>query len=144
MRSAQAARTSSSTPCRIASSIEATCAAWALARRRYRVLAHARHTGHLLTRTGVVHRRLTVVPESKIQWVGLTQSPFQRRLGIASATVATAAGAFGGMARFWLADLAVRRWGSNSTRGMLLVNASGSLLAGAAAGQEPARGQTFG
>jgi putative membrane protein len=67
--------------------------AWALARRRYRVLGHARHAGHLLARTGVLHRRITVVPESKIQWVGLDQSPFQRRLGIASMTVATAAGA---------------------------------------------------
>jgi membrane protein YdbS with pleckstrin-like domain len=36
---------------------------------------------------------VTIVPESKIQWVGLLQSPFQRRLGIASMTVATAAGA---------------------------------------------------
>jgi len=68
-------------------------AAWALALRRYGVLAHARHAGHLLARTGVLHRRITVVPESKIQWVGLAQSPFQRRLGIVSATVATAAGA---------------------------------------------------
>ena len=67
--------------------------AWFLAVRRYRVLAYARHAGHVVARTGVLHRHLTVVPESKIQWVGLTQSPFQRRLGIASATVATAAGA---------------------------------------------------
>jgi putative membrane protein len=67
--------------------------AWFLAVRRYRVLAYARHAGHLVARAGVVRRHLTVVPESKIQWVGLTQSPFQRRLGIASATVATAAGA---------------------------------------------------
>jgi len=66
--------------------------AWALARRRYRVLAVARHAGHLLTRTGVVHRRLTIVPESKVQWVGLTASPPQRRLGIATMTVSTAAG----------------------------------------------------
>jgi putative membrane protein len=68
-------------------------AAWALALRRYRVLAYARSAGHLIARTGVLHRHYTIVPESKIQWVGLTQSPFQRRLGIASATVATAAGA---------------------------------------------------
>ena len=67
--------------------------AWLLARRRYRVLAWSRHAGHLLARTGVVHRQITIVPESKIQWVGLIQSPFQRRLGIVSMTVATAAGA---------------------------------------------------
>lgn len=67
--------------------------AWALARRRYRVLAYARQSRHLLARHGVLHRRITVVPESKIQWVGLGHSPFQRRLGIASMTVATAAGA---------------------------------------------------
>ena len=68
-------------------------AAWLFARRRHRVLAHARHAGHLLSRGGVLHRRITIVPEGKIQWVGLGQSPFQRRLGIASMTVATAAGA---------------------------------------------------
>jgi putative membrane protein len=68
-------------------------AAWLLARRRYRVLAWARHAGHLLARSGVWHRQVTVVPESKIQWVGLTRSPFQRRLGIASMSVVTAAGA---------------------------------------------------
>jgi putative membrane protein len=67
--------------------------AWLLALRRYRVLAWARHAGHVLARTGVLHRHVTIVPESKIQWVGLLQSPFQRRLGIASMTVATAAGA---------------------------------------------------
>jgi putative membrane protein len=67
--------------------------AWLLAKRRYQVLAHARQGGHLLARSGVLHRRITVVPESKVQWVGLEQSPFQRRLGIASLTAATAAGA---------------------------------------------------
>jgi putative membrane protein len=67
--------------------------AWLYARRRHRVLAHARQAGHFLARGGVLRRRITVVPESKIQWVGLGQSPFQRRLGIASMTVATAAGA---------------------------------------------------
>ena len=67
--------------------------AWLLARRRYRVLAWSRHAGHVLARSGVWHRQITIVPESKIQWVGLTRSPFQRRLGIASMSVATAAGA---------------------------------------------------
>jgi len=67
-------------------------AAWLLALRRYQVLGHARHAGHLLSRTGVFHRSVTVVPESKIQWVGVLESPFQRRLGIASAVVGTAAG----------------------------------------------------
>jgi len=68
-------------------------AAWILARRRYQVLAWARHAGHVLARSGVWRRQVTIVPESKIQWVGLTRSPFQRRLGIASMSVATAAGA---------------------------------------------------
>lgn len=73
--------------------VSGALASWGLALRRYRVLAHARSAGHLLTRAGILHRRITVVPESKIQWTGLDQSPFQRRLGIASATIATAAGA---------------------------------------------------
>ncbi len=68
-------------------------AAWLFALRRHRVLAHARLSGHLLARDGVFHRRIAVVPEGKIQWVGVEQSPFQRRLRIASLTVATAAGA---------------------------------------------------
>jgi putative membrane protein len=68
-------------------------AAWLLALRRYQVLGHCRQAGHLLSRTGIFHRSLTIVPESKIQWVGVTASPFQRRLGIASVTVGTAAGA---------------------------------------------------
>jgi putative membrane protein len=68
-------------------------AAWLLALRRYQVLGHARHAGHLLSRTGVFHRSITIVPESKIQWVGVMESPFQRRLGIASVIVGTAAGA---------------------------------------------------
>lgn len=68
-------------------------AAWLFALRRHRVLAHARLSGHLLAREGVFHRRIAVVPEGKIQWVGVEQSPFQRRLRIASLTVATAAGA---------------------------------------------------
>jgi putative membrane protein len=67
--------------------------AWALARHRYRVLAHSRHAGYLLVRSGLAHRRVTIVPESKVQWVGVTQSPPQRRLGIATVRVSTAAGA---------------------------------------------------
>lgn len=42
-------------------------------------------------------------------------------------------GALGGMARFWLADRAGRRWVSDPLWGILLVNASGALLAGAVA-----------
>ena len=42
-------------------------------------------------------------------------------------------GALGGMARFWLADFAARRWHTRFPAGILFVNASGALLAGAAA-----------
>jgi len=80
-------------PWAFSSLLPLAAAAWLLARRRYRVLAHARQGGHFLARSGVLHRRITVVPESKVQWVGLEQNPFQRRLGIASLTAATAAGA---------------------------------------------------
>lgn len=73
--------------------VPALLLAWLIARLRYGVLAWSRRAGHVLARTGVLHRQVTIVPESKIQWVGLVQSPFQRRLGIASMTVATAAGA---------------------------------------------------
>jgi len=63
-----------------------------LARRRFAVLAYARHAGHLLARTGLGRRRITIVPEGKAQWIGLTQSPPQRRYASATARVATASG----------------------------------------------------
>ena len=68
-------------------------ASWLLARHRYRVLAYTRHGGHLLVRTGLLRRRLTVIPEGKVQWLGMTESPPQRRFGIATLVVATASGA---------------------------------------------------
>jgi putative membrane protein len=73
--------------------LPAGLAAWLLALRRYEVLGYTRHAGHLLSRRGVFHRSITIVPESKIQWVGVMESPFQRRLKIATVIVGTAAGA---------------------------------------------------
>jgi putative membrane protein len=67
-------------------------AAWGGARRRYRVLGYALDAGYLLARTGLLRRRVTIIPEGKVQWVGVRQSPPQRRYGIANLTVGTAAG----------------------------------------------------
>ena len=53
-------------------------------------------------------------------------------------------GALGGIARFWLADLAGRRWGASFPLGILLVNASGAVLAGAMAALGLAGGEAAG
>lgn len=64
---------------------------WLLARRRYRMMAYALDEHTLGWREGLFGRKLSVVPISKVQWVSLNQSPFQRRQGIASVRLSTAA-----------------------------------------------------
>lgn len=66
--------------------------AWLFARADYRARAWARPAGYTLVRGGVFTRVSWVVPESKIQTLHLRDTPFQRRLGLASLLVDTAAG----------------------------------------------------
>ena len=66
-------------------------AAW-WAWRRYRALAYALSGDFILARAGIWTRRIWIVPQSKIQSVALSQSPFQRRLALATLTIDTAAG----------------------------------------------------
>lgn len=66
--------------------------AWLFARADYRARAWARPAGYTLVRGGVFTRVSWVVPESKIQTLHLRDTPFQRRLGLATLLVDTAAG----------------------------------------------------
>lgn len=63
-----------------------------LARARYRVTRFAHQDGLLLSESGLWVRRMWVIPEAKIQFVFVQQSPFQARLGLGSVAVSTAGG----------------------------------------------------
>ncbi len=62
------------------------------ARADYRARAWGRPAGHTLVRGGVMTRVTWVVPDEKIQTLHLHDTPFQRRLGLRSLLVDTAAG----------------------------------------------------
>lgn len=65
-------------------------AAYGLARLRHRALRWARHGEYLVARSGIWTRRVWIVPESKVQSVRVSRSPFQRRLGLATLSIDTA------------------------------------------------------
>ena len=66
--------------------------AWLWARAEYRARAWARAGGYALARGGVLTRATWVVPERKIQTLHLGESPFQRRHGLGTVMIDTAAG----------------------------------------------------
>ncbi|MGH8912025.1 MAG: PH domain-containing protein, partial [Acidimicrobiia bacterium] len=57
---------------------------------RYRVLGWSADGDHVIVRRGVFSRRLSIVPIRKVQDVSITETVFQRRLGIATVEVDTA------------------------------------------------------
>jgi putative membrane protein len=63
---------------------------------RYRNLAYAMGKRYLLTRRGWLGRSTHIVPIDKIQAVEVAQSPFDRRLGLATLSVDTAGQAYTG------------------------------------------------
>lgn len=65
--------------------------AWALAGAQYRARGWARASGYTLARGGVLTRVTWVVPERKIQTLHLRETPFQRRRGIGTVMIDTAA-----------------------------------------------------
>jgi putative membrane protein len=67
-------------------------AAFAAAHLHYRHLGYALAPGYLVARSGFLNRITWVVPERKIQTLHVRQTPFQRRHGLASLIVDTAAG----------------------------------------------------
>lgn len=69
-----------------------TAPAWFLARARYRARGWARAAGYVLARSGVLTRTTWIIPERKIQTLHVRETPFQRRWGLATLLVDTAAG----------------------------------------------------
>ncbi len=64
--------------------------AWMMATLHYRHLGHSRSGDFVLTREGFWTRRTYIVPVRKIQSLRLRETPFQRRLGLATVTLETA------------------------------------------------------
>ena len=63
--------------------------AW-LIPRRVRAMAYAIHDRDLFLRSGIMFRKLTVVPYVRIQYVDIHVGPIERAFGLASLTVSTA------------------------------------------------------
>jgi uncharacterized protein len=62
-------------------------------RRRYEAWGYLERDDDLLVRRGVVVRRTSVVPYGRMQFVDVTAGPLDRRLGLATVTLHTAAAA---------------------------------------------------
>ncbi len=80
---------------------------WLGARWYYRNLGYAVATDHVIARAGVLNRITWLVPLVKIQALRTTETPFQRRHGLATLVMDTAGGRSGAEAR--VIDLARRR-----------------------------------
>jgi len=66
---------------------------WRLTAANYRAWGYAERDEDLLVRRGVLVRRLSVVPYGRMQFVDVTAGPLDRRLGIATVVMHTAAAA---------------------------------------------------
>lgn len=62
-----------------------------LARRQVRALGYAERAEDLLIRRGILFRELVVVPYGRMQYVDVSAGPVQRRFGIATVQLHTAA-----------------------------------------------------
>lgn len=62
-------------------------------RRQFRAWGYAEREDDLVVRRGVLLRRTTVVPYGRMQFVDVTAGPFDRRLGLATVVLHTAAAA---------------------------------------------------
>lgn len=67
--------------------------AWVLQGRRHRAWSYAERDFDLMLRRGVLVRRTSVVPYGRMQFVDVAQGPLDRRYGIASVVLHTAAAA---------------------------------------------------
>ena len=65
---------------------------WLLAEREYRSRGWALAPGYVVARAGVLTRVTWIVPDRKLQTLHLKSTPFQRRRGLATLVVDTAAG----------------------------------------------------
>lgn len=66
---------------------------FAVLRRQFRAWGYAEREDDLVVRRGVMFRRTSVVPYGRMQFVDVTAGPFDRRLGLASVVLHTAAAA---------------------------------------------------
>jgi membrane protein YdbS with pleckstrin-like domain len=66
---------------------------WWLVGRNYRAWGYAERAEDLLVRHGVAFRQLVVVPYGRMQFVDVTAGPLQRRFGVATVQLHTAAAA---------------------------------------------------
>jgi membrane protein YdbS with pleckstrin-like domain len=66
--------------------------AFVAAHAHYRALAYARLPGYIVARSGFWNRITWIVPERKVQTVHLVETLLQRRSGVATPVVDTAAG----------------------------------------------------
>lgn len=76
--------------------------------RRFRAWGYLERDDDLVVRRGVLVRRTSVVPYGRMQYVDVTAGPFDRRLGIATVTLHTAAAATDAYVPGLLADEAAR------------------------------------
>lgn len=58
---------------------------------RYRALGYSITDGFLITREGILYRKIHIAPHGKLQWLAVSQGPIQRRYRIADLDVGTAA-----------------------------------------------------
>ena len=64
-----------------------------LVQRRFAAWGYQERDDDLLVRRGVLVRRMSVIPYGRMQYVDVTAGPFDRRLGLATVTMHTAAAA---------------------------------------------------
>lgn len=76
--------------------------------RRWQAWGYAEREDDLLVRRGVLVRRTSVVPYGRMQYVDVTSGPLDRRLGLATVTLHTAAAATDASIPGLLADEATR------------------------------------
>ena len=76
--------------------------------RRWRAWGYLEREDDLVVRRGVLISRTSVVPYGRMQYVDVTAGPFDRRLGIATVTLHTAAAATDAYVPGLLADEAAR------------------------------------
>lgn len=67
--------------------------AWTVTRRQWSAWGYAEREADLLVRRGILVRRLSVVPYGRMQFVDVTAGPVDRRLGLATVHLHTAAAA---------------------------------------------------
>lgn len=76
--------------------------------RRWRAWGYLEREDDLLVRRGVLVRRTSVIPYGRMQYVDVTAGPLDRRLGLATVTLHTAAAATDAYVPGLLADEAAR------------------------------------